>query len=111
LIVELLFDALHLIPSVRNAKVIEAGITLNYTTVLNIIFLIIASVLVVRFLRTGGPAMLRMMGNPPPAAAGGDQEHACPMHPDVRQHGPGRCPKCGMALVPTGDETTAHHHH
>ncbi len=24
----------------------------------------------------------------------------CPMHPEVRQPGPGRCPKCGMALVP-----------
>ena len=24
---------------------------------------------------------------------------ACPMHPEVRQHGPGKCPKCGMDLV------------
>jgi len=24
----------------------------------------------------------------------------CPMHPEVRQHGPGTCPKCGMALEP-----------
>jgi Cu+-exporting ATPase len=24
----------------------------------------------------------------------------CPMHPDVRQVGPGACPKCGMALEP-----------
>jgi len=22
----------------------------------------------------------------------------CPMHPEVRQEGPGSCPKCGMAL-------------
>lgn len=28
--------------------------------------------------------------------------HTCPMHPDVRREGPGRCPKCGMALVPAG---------
>src|SRR3954471_7204293 len=26
--------------------------------------------------------------------------HACPMHPEVRQVGPGSCPKCGMALEP-----------
>jgi Heavy metal binding domain len=24
--------------------------------------------------------------------------YVCPMHPEVRQAGPGRCPKCGMAL-------------
>jgi len=36
-------------------------------------------------------------------------EYTCPMHPDVRQPGPGSCPKCGMALEPSevrvGDET------
>ena len=26
--------------------------------------------------------------------------YTCPMHPDVRQEGPGSCPKCGMALEP-----------
>ncbi len=24
--------------------------------------------------------------------------HICPMHPEIRQRGPGSCPKCGMAL-------------
>ena len=33
---------------------------------------------------------------PAPAAAG--VEYTCPMHPEVRQKGPGSCPKCGMAL-------------
>ena len=28
--------------------------------------------------------------------------YTCPMHPDVRQPGPGACPKCGMALEPMG---------
>jgi hypothetical protein len=28
--------------------------------------------------------------------------HLCPMHPEVRQAGGGKCPKCGMALVPEG---------
>lgn len=27
-------------------------------------------------------------------------EYTCPMHPDVRQIGPGSCPQCGMALEP-----------
>jgi Cu+-exporting ATPase len=27
-------------------------------------------------------------------------EYTCPMHPEVRQIGPGACPKCGMALEP-----------
>lgn len=26
--------------------------------------------------------------------------YTCPMHPEVRQFGPGACPKCGMALEP-----------
>lgn len=24
----------------------------------------------------------------------------CPMHPHIKQHGPGKCPECGMDLVP-----------
>lgn len=31
-----------------------------------------------------------------------DNDHTCPMHPEVRQAGPGTCPKCGMALEPAG---------
>ncbi|MER2505212.1 MAG: HAD-IC family P-type ATPase, partial [Azonexus sp.] len=27
-------------------------------------------------------------------------EYTCPMHPEIRQIGPGICPKCGMALEP-----------
>jgi P-type Cu+ transporter len=30
----------------------------------------------------------------------GETMYTCPMHPDVRQPGPGSCPKCGMALEP-----------
>jgi P-type Cu+ transporter len=39
---------------------------------------------------------------PTPAAAPADMERAytCPMDPEVRQRGPGACPKCGMALEP-----------
>jgi Cu+-exporting ATPase len=34
----------------------------------------------------------------PPARIAPHGEYTCPMHPEVRQHGPGSCPKCGMAL-------------
>ena len=36
-----------------------------------------------------------------PVANGEPQAwYTCPMHPEVRQQGPGSCPKCGMALEP-----------
>ena len=28
--------------------------------------------------------------------------YLCPMHPEVRQAGGGKCPRCGMALVAEG---------
>jgi uncharacterized membrane protein YraQ (UPF0718 family) len=61
-LVELLFGGLGLIPAERNAKVVEASIQWNYTTVLNIVFLILAGALLVRFVRTSGMQMFRMMG-------------------------------------------------
>jgi uncharacterized membrane protein YraQ (UPF0718 family) len=65
LIVEFLFDRLDLIPSERKAKVIEASVTLNYTTVLNVVFLAFAALLLWRyFARGGGLAMLKMMNAP-----------------------------------------------
>jgi uncharacterized membrane protein YraQ (UPF0718 family) len=64
LIVELIFSGFGLIPSERKARVIEASITWNYTTWLNLAFLLLAGFLVWRFLKTGGPAMLRMMNRP-----------------------------------------------
>src|SRR4029077_6257955 len=70
LIVEALFRELGLVPQEHNAKVVEASITWNYTTWLNIIFLALAGWLIWRFLRTGGPAMLQMMNAPSPAGHG-----------------------------------------
>ncbi|WBO61806.1 permease [Streptomyces camelliae] len=64
-IVEFAFGGLGLIPDQADAKVPMEGIRWNYTTWLNIAFLILAAVLLVRFLRTGGPSMLRMMGGSP----------------------------------------------
>jgi len=41
------------------------------------------------------------------AAEPADIEYTCPMHPDVRQRGPGSCPECGMALEPAGPPMAA----
>ena len=64
LIVEFLFQGLGLVPTERNAKVVEAQVTWNYTTALNIFFLCVAAVLVARFVRSGGLPMVRTMNRP-----------------------------------------------
>lgn len=63
--VEFAFGGLGLIPDQADARIPAEGVSWDYTTWLNIAFLLLAAVLVVRFLRTGGPAMLRMMGGSP----------------------------------------------
>jgi hypothetical protein len=71
------------------------------------VFLAVTAILVARFLRTGGPAMLRMMDAVPPDGEEHEHEEAavytCPMHPEVRSPTPGHCPRCGMDLVPEHD--------
>jgi hypothetical protein len=84
-----------------------------------------SAVLIVRFLRTGGPQMLRMMNAPAaghpdghaghvghadqaghasgPAAV--DEGYARPMHPEVRGGPEDRCPRCGMRLERRDDST------
>ncbi len=74
-VVELVFDGLGLVPSSHHAKVGEVALHWDYTTVLNIVFLLAAAALVVRFLRSGGRPMLKMMGGPPPGDADG-HDHA-----------------------------------
>jgi uncharacterized protein len=64
LVVELLFQGAGIAPDERNAKVVEASVSWNYTTVLNILFLALAAFLLFRFLRTGGVKMLRTMNEP-----------------------------------------------
>ena len=64
LIVELVFGMLGLVPAERNARVVDATIAWDYTSWLNIAFLILAGLLVWRFFTTAGLAMLRMMNKP-----------------------------------------------
>ncbi len=64
-LVELVFGGLGLVPSRSSAKVQVTAVSWDYTTWLNIVALVVAAVLVIRFLRTGGPSMMRMMGGPP----------------------------------------------
>ncbi|MFD4714834.1 permease [Streptomyces sp. NPDC058430] len=64
-IVEFVFGGLGLIPDRADAEIPTGGVRWNYTTWLNIAFLLLAAVLLVRFLRTGGLSMLRMMGGSP----------------------------------------------
>ena len=47
-----------------------------------------------KYLKADAPA-------PKPAAQKG-VIYTCPMHPEIRQEGPGSCPICGMALEPVG---------
>lgn len=63
--VEIIFGGGGLVPVTRNASVLQAHVTWNYTTYLNLVFLALAAVLVVRFLVTGGRSMLAMMGGAP----------------------------------------------
>jgi len=75
-VIELAFGILHLVPHDRAAKVAEASVRWNYTSYLNIGFLVVAVVLIVRFIRTGGVPMLKMMNGGPDDMAGGDHcEH------------------------------------
>src|SRR5246127_3770187 len=64
LIVDLIFGGFALVPPEHKARVVEASITWNYTTWLNLAFLVLAGLLVWRFLKTGGPAMMVMMNRP-----------------------------------------------
>jgi hypothetical protein len=105
LIVEALFSALHLIPAHHQLAIMNSAITWNYTSVLNLIFLALSALLLLRFLRTGGPAMLREMGNAPanPNAAPHSCCHAEPEPPPPPSH----C--CHTEPEPAANPNTAPH--
>lgn len=63
--IELGFGALGLIPQSRSVHVAEASIRWNYTSWLDIVALAGSALLLWRFMKTGGPEMLRMMDEDP----------------------------------------------
>jgi uncharacterized protein len=77
-VIELVFGGLGLVPDRSSAKIPDQGVSWDYTTWLNIVFLLLAATLITRFARTGGVSMLRMMGGPP--------------EPDDMAAGPGESP-------------------
>ncbi|WP_194918713.1 permease [Catenulispora rubra] len=83
--VELIFSGLGLVPDRASAKLPMDGVSWNYTTWLNIAFLVLAAVLTVRFVRTDGVAMLKMMGGGPDDMAHDHDSHDAMNHGDGRQ--------------------------
>jgi uncharacterized membrane protein YraQ (UPF0718 family) len=65
LIVGGVFEALGSAPTNRNITAFDTTVSWNYDTFLNMAFLLVIAVLGVRFLRTDGVAMVRMMNMPP----------------------------------------------
>jgi hypothetical protein len=63
--VEIIFAVLHLTPTLRQARVTQAAITWNYTTFLNIAFILLAGALFYRFIKSGGMGMMSMMNGGP----------------------------------------------
>ena len=72
-LVEVIFGVLGLVPTERSSQVVESHISLNYTSVLNVVFLALAGVLLWRFFRTGGREMLAMMSGAPGGMAGHEE--------------------------------------
>ncbi|HEY2271534.1 MAG TPA: permease [Jatrophihabitantaceae bacterium] len=78
-VIELLFSPLHLVPTgTRSASMGDDGVRWNYTTFLNIVFLLLAAALVWRFYRTGGREMLGMMNGGPDDMADMGPAHGAP---------------------------------
>jgi uncharacterized membrane protein YraQ (UPF0718 family) len=93
-VIELLFSPLHLVPTgTRSASMGDDGVRWNYTTFLNIAFLLLAAALVWRFYRTGGREMLAMMGGGPDdmAEMGHDHHHGHAAEPGPERGTPHNC--------------------
>jgi hypothetical protein len=71
-VVEIAFQVFDLVPDHSQVTVTEQSIEWNYTTVLNILALVLTVGLLARFLTTGGREMLAMMGGGPDDMAGHD---------------------------------------
>src|SRR3981081_2110144 len=74
LLIGLLFKLLGIVPAHHAVIALQTGPTLNYTTVLNVIFLGVMALLGWRFLRTGGAGVMRTREMP--VEAHGHQDHS-----------------------------------
>ena len=75
-LISLAFKALGWVPARHPFNFAQAAPTWNYTTVLNLVFLVLVAVLVIRFFRTGGRQMLQEMNVAGPSESGGRHVHA-----------------------------------
>ncbi|WIB67373.1 permease [Curtobacterium sp. MCBD17_035] len=85
-VVELVFTPLGLVPTGRHLAIAETGITWNYTTWLDILFLVVAAVLLVVFVRSGSWSMLRMMGGGPDDGGHAHEHHEANAHEHAHEH-------------------------
>ena len=86
------FQILGLVPTNHHVEILEAQPTWNYTTFLDIAFVLLMAVLAWRFFTTGGPDMIRAMAHP----SGGHSELV-------------KDPVCGMSVDPATATEKADH--
>jgi uncharacterized membrane protein YraQ (UPF0718 family) len=65
LVVESIFGAVGLVPHEHKARIVEASVRWNYTTILNLVFAALSALVLARFFKTGGVKMLKMMNEEP----------------------------------------------
>jgi uncharacterized membrane protein YraQ (UPF0718 family)/YHS domain-containing protein len=94
------FQLLGLAPTNHHVTILETSPSWNYTTFLDIAFLVLMAVLAWRFFTTGGPEMLRSMAHP-----SGAHTHAMQGN-EMQENTSTIDPVCGMTVDPT---KTAHH--
>lgn len=69
-----------------------------------IVFVVAATAYALRARLSSAPLLGRFVSSQSATDASQDPDTiaywTCPMHPHVKEHGPGKCPECGMDLVP-----------
>jgi uncharacterized membrane protein YraQ (UPF0718 family)/YHS domain-containing protein len=76
------FQVLGLAPTNHHVAVFETHPTWNYTTFLNLVFLVLMALMAWRFVKTGGMGMLRSMAVPPALSALMERDPVCRMTVD-----------------------------
>jgi len=95
LIVEFVFQGAGLVPHGRHAKIETASVSWNYTTILNVVFLLVAALLLWRYFRRGGGwQMLRTMNKPINATDEHQHAHGEHLRGAGDRHGEAAAPEC-----------------